>query len=159
MNVRQPEPQRNVCSRVRVRYAETDQMGVVYYANYLIWFEVGRTEWLRQSGITYRELEQSGFVLPVIEAACEYLQPARYDDDIEIRTRGTLISLVRVQFDYEIRRSGPGVLAALGRTVHASVGADGRPRRLPPAVRQLFGQPGAERLPSRRELRRRSDSV
>ncbi len=74
-------------SRVRVRYAETDRMGVVYYANYLVWFEVGRTEWLRETGWTYREMEQEGIALPVIEAHCEYRQPARYDDDIEIRTR------------------------------------------------------------------------
>jgi acyl-CoA thioester hydrolase len=122
-----------------VRYADTDQMGVVYYANYLVWFEVGRTEWLRQSGSTYREIEESGIILPVIEVQCEYRQPARYDDEIEVRTRGTLISGVRVQFDYEIARYPQGVVAAVGRTVHASVDPAGRPRRLPAAVRQLFG--------------------
>jgi acyl-CoA thioester hydrolase len=128
-----------VCTRARVRYAETDKMGVVYYANYLIWFEVGRTEWLRHSGLTYRELEEVGFVLPVIEAHCEYLQPVRYDDEVEIRTRGTLISGVRVRFDYEIVRRAHGIVAAVGRTVHASVNPAGRPRRLPVQVRQLFG--------------------
>jgi len=131
---------RTVCSRVRVRYADTDQMGVVYYSNYLVWFEVGRTEWLRQAGFTYREIEEGGIILPVIEVRCEYLQPARYDDEIEIRTRGTLISGVRVQFDYEIVRCGQGQMAAVGRTVHASVDPGGRPRRLPAAVRELFGR-------------------
>jgi acyl-CoA thioester hydrolase len=129
---------RQVRSHVRVRYAETDRMGVVYYANYLVWFEVGRTEWLRQAGFTYREVEESGIILPVIEARCEYRQPARYDDEIEIRTRGVLLSGVRVQFDYEVVRRGTGAVAAVGRTVHASVDATGRPARLPARVRELF---------------------
>src|SRR5262245_28192662 len=73
-------------TQVRVRYADTDQMGVVYYANYLVWFEVARTEWLREGGWSYREMEADGISLPVIEAHCEYRQPARYDDEIEIRT-------------------------------------------------------------------------
>ena len=79
-------------TRVRVRYAETDRMGVVYYANYFVWFEVGRTDWLRQTGWTYREMERDGISLPVIEAQCEYRQPARYDDEIEIATKGTLVT-------------------------------------------------------------------
>src|SRR6185295_137972 len=89
-------------TRVRVRYAETDRMGVVYYANYLVWFEVGRTEWLRQSGWSYREMEEDGVGLPVIEAHCEYRQPVRYDAEVDIRARATLLSPVRVRFDYEI---------------------------------------------------------
>ena len=113
-------------------------MGVVYYANYLVWFEVGRTDWLRQAGFTYRDLEASGIVLPVIEVRCEYRQPARYDDDLEIRTSGTLLSGVRVQFDYEIVRRATGVVAAAGRTVHASVDSAGRPARLPARVKDLF---------------------
>ena len=75
-------------SRVRVRYAETDTMGVVYYANYLVWFEVARTDLLRHSGWSYREMEVEGFSLPVIEAHCEYKQPARYDDEVEVRSGG-----------------------------------------------------------------------
>ena len=93
-------------TRVRVRYAETDRMGVVYYANYLVWFEVGRTDWLRQTGWTYREMERDGISLPVIEAQCEYRQPARYDDEIDIATNGTLVTPVRVRFDYELSRAG-----------------------------------------------------
>ena len=76
-------------SRVRVRYAETDRMGVVYHANYFVWFEVGRTDLLRHSGWTYREMESEGITLPVIEAHCQYRQSARYDDEIDIGTRGT----------------------------------------------------------------------
>jgi acyl-CoA thioester hydrolase len=127
-----------VCSRARVRYADTDQMGVVYYANYLRWFEIGRTEWLREVGITYRQVENAGIILPVIEAHCEYRQPARYDDEVEIRTRGTLLSPVRTRFNYEIVRLHDGVTAAVGHTVHAALDSAGRPTRLPERVRDLF---------------------
>ena len=125
-------------ARVRVRYAETDQMGVVYYANYLVWFEVGRTEWLRATGWSYREMETEGIGLPVIEAHCEYLQPARYDDEVEIRTRAALLSPVRIRFDYEVVRAGDQVVAATGHTVHAALDPGGRPRRLPPRVREML---------------------
>ncbi len=138
LNDRAHPPGRLACSRLRVRYADTDKMGVVYYANYLVWFEVGRTEWLRQAGLTYREVEQSGIILPVIEAHCDYRQPAHYDDEIEIRARGTLLSPVRVRFDYEIVRRTDDVVAAAGHTVHASVDSSGRPMRLPAQVRDLF---------------------
>jgi acyl-CoA thioester hydrolase len=123
---------------VRVRYAETDKMGVVYYANYLAWFEVGRCEWLRSLGWTYREMEEHGTLLPVIEAHCEYRQPSRYDDEMVIRTTGTLMSPVRIRFDYEVIRRADGVVAAAGHTVHAATDRGGRPRRLPDRVRTLF---------------------
>src|SRR5438034_11422521 len=113
-------------------------MGVVYYANYFVWFEVGRTELLRSLGWTYREMEADGLSLPVIEAHCEYRQPARYDDELEIRTRGAIVSPVRVQFEYEVVRSADGVVLAAGRTVHAALDKDGRPRRLPERVQELL---------------------
>ena len=125
-------------TRIRVRYAETDCMGVVYYANYLVWFEVGRTEWLRQTGWIYREMERDGISLPVIEAHCEYRQPARYDDEIEIATRGTLVTPVRIRFDYEVARGADGTIAAIGHTVHASVDTGGMPCRLPSGVREML---------------------
>jgi acyl-CoA thioester hydrolase len=125
-------------SRIRVRYAETDQMGVVYYANFFVWFEVGRTDLLRASGWSYREMEAGGIGLPVIEAHCAYRRPARYDDDLEIRTRGTLVSPVRVQFDYEVVRPADDLSLATGRTVHAALDKDGRPCRLPERVRGLL---------------------
>jgi len=125
-------------TRLRVRYAETDQMGVVYYANYLVWFEVARTDWLRSLGWTYREMEESGILLPVIEAQCEYRAPARYDDEMEIRTTGHLLSLVRVSFSYEVRLGPQGQLAAVGRTTHAATGRDGRPSRLPERIQEVF---------------------
>jgi len=129
---------RQTSSNLRVRYAETDKMGIVYYSNYLVWFEIGRTDWLRQTGWTYREMEADGLQLPVIEAHCEYRQGARYDDDIEIRTTAKKLSPVRVQFDYEAIRSADGARLATGHTVHAAVDREGRPVRMPDRVKELF---------------------
>jgi acyl-CoA thioester hydrolase len=123
---------------LRVRYAETDQMGVVYYANYFVWFEVARTDLLRTLGWTYREMEDSGVLLPVIEAHCEYRRPARYDDEIEIRTEGQLTSPVRMEFQYEVSVKGQAGLTASGHTAHAATGRDGRPCRLPERIRGVF---------------------
>ena len=125
-------------STVRVRYAETDKMGVVYYANYLVWFEVGRTDWLRETGWNYRAIEEDGIQLPVIEAHCEYRQGARYDDEIEVRTSAQKLSSVRLQFDYEVVRRADGTLLATGHTVHAAIDRQGRPTRLPDRVKELF---------------------
>ena len=115
-------------------------MGVVYYANYLVWFEVARTDWLRTAGRTYRQMEQDGVSLPVIEAHAEYRRAARYDDEIEIRTRATLLTPVRIRFDYELWRVGEEAPLATGHTVHAAMDPSGRPCRLPPAVRDLVAQ-------------------
>jgi acyl-CoA thioester hydrolase len=124
-------------SNVRVRYAETDKMGVVYHAHYFVWFEIGRCDFLRAHGASYRELEATGIALPVIEAHCEYRQPARFDDELEVHTWGALLSPARVEFRYEVR--GPnGMVNAVGRTVHAAVDANGRPCRLPEHIRELL---------------------
>jgi acyl-CoA thioester hydrolase len=123
-------------STLRVRYAETDQMGVVYYAHYFVWFEVARGDLLRHLGWTYREMEKTGVFMPVIDAACQYLQPARYDDDIEIQTDGRVTSRVRVAFTYEVLVRG--TVAARGRTLHASVDRAGRPRRIPARIVEVF---------------------
>ena len=125
-------------SLVRVRYAETDKMGVVYYANYFVWFEVGRTDLLRNAGWSYREMEQEGIALPVIEAHCEYRQSARYDDELEIRTTGSQRSPVRVAFEYEVVRPSDAATIATGRTIHAALDRDGRPCRLPERVKGMF---------------------
>ena len=125
-------------SRIRVRYAETDKMGVVYYANYFVWFEVGRTDLLRESGWNYREMEIDGFALPVIEAHCTYRESAKYDDEIDVRTSGAMLSPVRVQFTYEVVRIADAATLATGATVHATLDRNGRPCRLPPRVRTLF---------------------
>jgi acyl-CoA thioester hydrolase len=125
-------------SKVRVRYAETDKMGIVYYANYLVWFEVGRTDLLRQRGWSYREMESDGLSLPVVEASCAYRRPALYDDELEVRTTGVLLSPVRVRFDYQVVRPADAVTVAEGHTVHASLDRSGRPARLPARARQVF---------------------
>jgi acyl-CoA thioester hydrolase len=123
-------------SQVRVRYAETDQMGIAHHAEYFAWFEVGRTDLLRGRGLTYRELEQDGVRLPVIETHAHFRRPAYYDDVLEIRTRLVAISGARVSFEYAVFRSGSPDVLAVGSTSHAAVGHDGRPRRLPAELRR-----------------------
>lgn len=113
-------------------------MGVVYYANYFVWFEVGRTDLLRAAGWSYREMEVEGIALPVIDARCEYRRPAKYDDELDILTSGVLRSPVRVEFAYEVIRPADAALIATGRTTHASLDRSGRPHRLPQRVRGLF---------------------
>ena len=113
-------------------------MGVVYYANYLVWFEVARTDLLRSLGWSYREMEAAGVSLPVIEAHCDYQRPARYDDEIEVRTEGVMLSPVRMKFNYTIVRRADGAVAAAGHTVHAAVSPAGKPCRLPERIRQVF---------------------
>jgi acyl-CoA thioester hydrolase len=125
-------------TRLRVRYAETDRMGVAYYANYLVWFEVARADLLRTLGWTYREMEETGVFLPVIDAQCEYLRSARYDDEVEIETTGEILSPVRIEFHYTVRIAGSEAPAAVGHTVHAATTADGKPCRLPERVRGVF---------------------
>ena len=125
-------------SSLRVRYAETDKMGVVYYANYLVWFEVARADLLRSLGWSYREMEIAGISLPVIEAQCQYLRPARYDDEIEVKTEGRMVSPVRMEFQYQVIRKEDQTLAATGRTVHAALDPSGKPCRLPARVREVF---------------------
>ena len=123
---------------VRVRYAETDRMGVVYYANYFVWFEVARAELLRTLGWTYREMEEAGVLLPVIEAECQYRRPARYDDEIEIRAEGRVSSPVRMEFGYRAVLKPGGEVLATGRTVHAAMTPDGRLCRLPDRIRTVM---------------------
>ncbi|HJS72904.1 MAG TPA: thioesterase family protein [Vicinamibacteria bacterium] len=125
--------------QIRVRYAETDSMGVVYYGNYLTWFEVGRADLLRQLGQSYRDIEESeGIRLPVVEARCRYHRPARYDDVVSIVTRASRPSRAQVQFDYELSRAEDGVLLASGSTRHVAVGRNGKPCRLPQRLEGLL---------------------
>ncbi|HUE87180.1 MAG TPA: thioesterase family protein [Vicinamibacterales bacterium] len=129
---------RESTSTVRVRYAETDKMGIVYYAHYLVWFEIARTDWLRDTGWTYRSMEDDGFALPVIEVHCDYKNSARYDDQIAITTTARQVSMVRLAFDYTVSRPADGTLIASGHTVHATVDRSGRPVRLPARVKELL---------------------
>jgi acyl-CoA thioester hydrolase len=113
-----------VTTEVRVRYAETDQMGIVYYANYLVWFEIGRVELLRSLGLAYSQLEiEHECILPVIEATCRYRSPARYDDEIQIETRPALLRGSVIKFAYQIWRKAASngeerKLLCEGETVH-----------------------------------------
>ena len=112
-----------VTTQVRVRYAETDQMGIVYYANYLVWFELGRVELLRSLGLAYSKLElDHGCILPVIEARCRYRSPAKYDDEILIESWPSLVRGSVIKFAYRILRKaqdgGENTLLAEGETVH-----------------------------------------
>lgn len=129
---------RESTSTVRVRYAETDKMGIVYYANYLVWFEIARTDWLRCTGWTYRSMEDEGYGLPVIEAHCDYKSSARYDDEIAITATARLVSAVRLAFDYTVSRPADGTLIASGHTIHAAVDRAGRPVRLPARVKDVL---------------------
>jgi len=123
---------------VRVRYAETDAMGVVYYGNYLTWFEVGRTDLLRHYGSSYREIEGERVFLPVIEAQCRYHHPARYDDVVEIRTTASRPSRARLRFDYELSRAADQIAIASGSTLHVATNENGKPCRLPKTLTELF---------------------
>lgn len=127
---------RRSSSTLRVRYAETDQMGVAWHGNYFAWFEVGRTELLRGLGLTYSALESEGLRLPVIDCAARYLRPARYDDVLEVETRVASLGGARIGFEYSVRREGQSETLATGSTVHAAVDAGGRPRRLPDALKR-----------------------
>ena len=126
-------------STLHVRYAETDQMGVVYYANYLVWFEIGRTDFCRQHGFAYREMEsEDGLYIMVAEARCRYKAPARYDDEILVRTRLKEMRRRVLIFGYEVYRRANDELLAEGETVHVITDRDGHPRSLPEKYRELF---------------------
>ena len=123
---------------LRVRYQETDQMGVVYHANYLNWFEITRTEWIRELGVAYSRIEELGILLPVIEAQIKYMQPARYDDLIEVYLRPVDVSTLRVGLEYEVRRQLDGELLVTGSTRHVWVNRDWKPIRLERAMPELY---------------------
>ncbi len=112
-------------AKVRVRYKETDQMGMAYHANYLVWFEVGRTELMRKVGMPYAEFEKSGLFLPVLKVFCEYKHAVSYDDLLTIITRLDQLGNVRLTFHYEIRKEEK--LHASGYTEHAFINMKGRP--------------------------------
>jgi acyl-CoA thioester hydrolase len=132
-------------ARVRVRYAETDQMGVVYYANYLVWMEVGRVEYCKAAGFNYRDMErEDGVLLAVAEAQCRYLFPARYDDEVVVKTWIERASRRLVAFGYEMRRAGDGRVLASGETKHVFCGPDLRPARLPEKYCAMFGLSAAQ---------------
>jgi acyl-CoA thioester hydrolase len=120
--------------RVRVRYCETDRMSVAHHGSYVAWFEEARTEWLRRRGRTYRQMEDDGELLQVVDFACRYHKPVDYDDVVAIRVRLGERGKVAVVLEYECRRESTGEVCATGSTRLACVGRDGKVRRLPPEI-------------------------
>ena len=128
-------------TRLRVRYVETDQMGVVYHSNFLIWFEVGRVEFLRQLGFTYRDMErEDGCYIAVVDARCRYKAPARYDDQILVRTFFKNLRASLIHFGYEILREPDMTLLAEGETTHIVTDAQLQRRELPAKYREAFAR-------------------
>ncbi len=124
--------------RIRVIYGDTDAMGIVYYANYLKWFEIGRNELMRDMGIAYADLEQSGYSMPVIELGCEYLSPARYDDVLMIETMMTNLRRASVRFDYVIYSEGKERILAEGFTRHPFINSKGKIVRVPKHIADII---------------------
>lgn len=137
------DPSRCFSTTVRVRYAETDAMKFVYYANHLVYFEVARTEALAAWGLPYHELEANGFAIPVLQSHCDHLSPARYGDNLAILAECGIVDGLRIRFDYEIRRDGvAGVLVSTGHTVHVCMSPEGKPRRPPPDLVAILAARG-----------------
>ena len=126
-------------TRIRVRYAETDQMGVVYHANHFIWFEVGRVELLRQLGFSYKDMErEDGCFIAVVDAQCRYQAPVHYDDEVVVRTYLKHVREKVIRFGYELRSAETGDLLAEGETTHIVADARMKPRRLPVKYMKVF---------------------
>jgi len=126
-------------ARIKVRYAETDQMRVAYYANYLVWFEVGRSQYCNDCGFSYRDMEkETGLFLIVAEARCRYVTPARYEDELLVRTTITEITRRTVRFSYEIERLADGSAIARGDTLHVLTNSEGRLSSFPDKYMALF---------------------
>lgn len=124
-----------------VRYAETDQMGIVHHSNYPIWFEVGRTEFIKELGMTYSQIENEGLMLPIIEVRCKYKMPAKYEDKITIITKIKEITNVRLTFTYEVLRNDDPVVIAYGETYHAWTDKQLKPvniKKNAPAIYKFF---------------------
>jgi acyl-CoA thioester hydrolase len=134
---------------VRVRYAETDQMGVVYHANYLVWFEVGRVELMRALGVEYKRMEiEDDCQIVVADLRCRYHHPARYDEVLRVRTRIVESRNRVIRFAYELFRDADGQLLATGETKHIICGRNGKPKLLPQKYRSVFEAIAAE-IPDR----------
>ncbi len=125
-------------SHIRVRFAETDKFGAAYHGAYFAWFEVGRTDWLRERGMTYVDMMSRDLHLPVISTEAKFLRPVAYDDRIEITTTLGEVTGVRLRFEYELRREGETETLTRAHTEHASVDGSGRPRRFPEDILRLL---------------------
>lgn len=121
---------------IRVRYQETDKFGIVYYANYYVWFEIGRTEFFRNMGFPYAELEKKGIYIVIVSSACRYKQPAYYDDQITVKSRVSSVKNTSFTFEYEVARGND--LLATGKTVQVLVNKDRKPVKIPADIRELI---------------------
>ncbi|HNQ77333.1 MAG TPA: thioesterase family protein [Acidobacteriota bacterium] len=126
-------------SFLRVRYVETDQMGIVHHSVYFHWMEVGRADYLRERGLSYAKMEEMGIRMPVVEAKAEFISPAKYDDEIVVRTSLAEKNRISFAFDYEIARKADGILLAKGTTRHVATDGFNRPRRVPTDVFKIIG--------------------
>jgi acyl-CoA thioester hydrolase len=126
-------------TRLRVRYAETDQMGVVYHANHLIWYEVGRVELMREMGFSYKEMEkEDGRFIAVVEATCRYRAPVYYDEEVLVRTKLKAVRTSVIIFTYELTRAGTGALLAEGETTHIVTDSNMKVASLPQKYLRVF---------------------
>jgi acyl-CoA thioester hydrolase len=125
-------------ARVRVRYAETDQMGVVYHSNYLVWFEIGRVELIRSMGLDYKQMEAEDCGIAVVDVHVRYRAPARYDDELVVRTTLLAVRGAVIRFGYKVLRVEDGMLLCEGETMHVVVGKDMKKRSLPPKYAERF---------------------
>ncbi len=126
--------------KFRVRFSETDKMGITWHGNYFSWFEMGRTELLRSAGLSYRDLEESGTMFAVVSAECSYKHPALYDDILTLKTRIVKITPIRIEHEYRLFRGS--LLLAIGKTVLASVDREGKIKPIPDSIVALFGRSG-----------------
>lgn len=129
---------RSFVTEYRVIFSDTDAMGVVYYANYFDWLEIGRTEFFRSLGIPYKEIDDRGFVIPVTEAYCKYIKPARYDEVLLIETWVTELKRATIRFEYNITKRGDGIQLAKGYTVHAFLNKEGKIVRIPKYIIEVL---------------------
>jgi acyl-CoA thioester hydrolase len=125
-------------TEIKVRYAETDNMGIVYYANYLVWFEVGRTEYLLAEGLDYREVEKDGLFMAVVEAHCVYKAPARYGESVVVETRPEDVKNSSLKFTYRVVRKGDQKLLCEGYTTDVLIDKEMKPRKIPQKIRALL---------------------
>ena len=133
-----PFDSKPIDATLRVIYGDTDQMGVVYYANYFRYFEFSRSEWFRAHGGSYIEMEKKGLMLPVTDAHCSYRASAKYEDVLVVRVFISKLGRASIVFGYEIRRESDPTLLCTGSTTHACINTAGRPTRLPPEVLRIF---------------------
>ncbi len=130
----------NTQTRLTVRYAETDQMGIVHHAVYPVWFEAGRTDYIKQTGLSYTEMEAKGILLPLYEVACRFKSPARYEDELIVLTKLKSLSRVRLILSYEVVNAKTGALLATGETMHAFTDRALKPLNIERAAPEIYGR-------------------